>query len=212
GKIDNSKSQSDGENQKENQDHIESRVGQAALYGIYYDDTEYDYLQHLKPIGEEGGGGSVFIEASPGKNQEKKKGGNLSLVKDEELINQESSKKEKKVSIVLPKEVLPSKEEIPIDHLDRSYIPDDLQGFQPDLDQNLREILEALENEAYVENDLSDDFFAALNDEGENDDDHEEGSDLYEDDRRSRTTGYSMTSSIMYRNDKLRLLDDQFEK
>ncbi|CAG8773460.1 13010_t:CDS:2, partial [Racocetra fulgida] len=35
----------------------------------------------------------------------------------------------------------------------------------------------------------------------------------YDDDMRSRITGnYSMSSSVMHRNDKLRLLDDQFEK
>ena len=35
----------------------------------------------------------------------------------------------------------------------------------------------------------------------------------HEDEKGSRTTGgYSMTSSIMFRNDKLRLLDEQFEK
>ncbi|CAG8528617.1 13545_t:CDS:2 [Acaulospora morrowiae] len=216
-----------GESRQKSQEQIESNVGQAALYGVYYDDTEYDYLQHLKPIGAEDVGGAVFIEAPTRKSEkekrEKKKGGDLSFVKDEKIINQksENTKKEKKVSIVLPEEVLPSKEEISIGYLDRSYIPDDLQGFQPDLDPSLQEVLEALEDEAYVENDLGDEYFAALNADGEyqkskrilkrNDDDHE-GSDLYEDDRKSRTTGYSMSSSVMYRNDKLRLLDEQFEK
>lgn len=26
-------------------------IGQASLYGVYYDDTNYDYMQHLRPIG-----------------------------------------------------------------------------------------------------------------------------------------------------------------
>lgn len=39
------------------------------MYGIYYDDTEYDYLQHLKPIGEDSE--ALFIEA-PAKNNNKK--------------------------------------------------------------------------------------------------------------------------------------------
>ena len=54
-----------------------SRVGQAALHGVYFDDTKYDYLQHLRPIGESEGE-AIFIEAS---KKEKKKGGNFELKK-----------------------------------------------------------------------------------------------------------------------------------
>lgn len=36
-------------------------IGEAAKYGIYYDDTEYDYTQHLKVIGEDPS--AVFIPA-----------------------------------------------------------------------------------------------------------------------------------------------------
>jgi len=36
-------------------------VGEAAKYGIYFDDTEYDYTQHLKVIGEDPS--AVFIPA-----------------------------------------------------------------------------------------------------------------------------------------------------
>ena len=113
----------------------------------------------------------------------------------------------------------------------------DIQGFQPDLDQRLRETLEALEDDAFLNNDLDDDFFAALNaennelyEEEEEDFDDKEVVDWElefkkfrrnanrmkkseEDDKRSRTTdGYSMTSSLMFRNDRLRLLDEQFEE
>ena len=28
-------------------------IGQAALYGIYYDDTEYDYMQHLRAVNDD---------------------------------------------------------------------------------------------------------------------------------------------------------------
>ncbi|CAG8464696.1 21832_t:CDS:2 [Dentiscutata erythropus] len=162
------------------------------------------------------------------------------IVPTEMVSNQESgtSRKDKKVTIVLPNEVLPSREEMPIGLFSQSYIPDDIQGFQPDLDPRLRETLEALDDDAYIENDLDDDFFSALNTEElpeEQDYEEEETEesnwqtefqkfqkskkrvekdiDEYSDDMRSRTTGnYSMSSSIMHRNDKLRLLDDQFEK
>ncbi|CAG8464715.1 21833_t:CDS:2 [Dentiscutata erythropus] len=58
----------DDQNQK--QADIESCIGQAALYGVYFDDTNYDYLQHLKSFGEEEG--AIFIEAQS-KDKEKKK-------------------------------------------------------------------------------------------------------------------------------------------
>ena len=28
-------------------------IGEAALYGIYYDDTEYDYMQHLRSVDDD---------------------------------------------------------------------------------------------------------------------------------------------------------------
>ncbi|CAG8795116.1 23104_t:CDS:2, partial [Dentiscutata erythropus] len=115
-------------------------------------------------------------------------------------INLIKNKKDRKVKIVLPEEVLPSKDEIPFDQLDFSSFP---EGFQPDMDPRLRETLEALEDDEYVEDDI-DDYFEKLNNKEKDDDD--------ENDKRSRTTGYSLTSSIMFRNEKLRLLDDQFEK
>jgi protein LTV1 len=37
--------------------------GEAAEYGIYFDDTTYDYMQHLRDIGE-GGGEAHFLEAA----------------------------------------------------------------------------------------------------------------------------------------------------
>ncbi|CAB4403932.1 unnamed protein product [Rhizophagus irregularis] len=234
----------DFDDYQRSQKEIESRVGQAALYGVYFDDTEYDYLQHLKQIGENEGE-AVFVDAS---KKEKKTVGNFELKKslksDDNKDVLVSSKKDRKVKISLPEEVLPSKEELPVGFLNQSAIPEDIQGFQPDMDPKLRETLEALEDGAYINDDLDDDFFAALNaediefyEEEEEDSEHDEkeaenweleykkfrknknrekesdDDDDDDDDKRSRTTGgYSMTSSIMFRNDKLRLLDEQFEK
>ena len=39
------------------------------MYGIYFDDAEYNYMQHLKPIGAEAG--AVFIEAPARKEKTK---------------------------------------------------------------------------------------------------------------------------------------------
>ncbi|EEB89687.1 hypothetical protein MPER_12190 [Moniliophthora perniciosa FA553] len=104
----------------------ESRAGEAALYGIYYDDTEYDYMQHLRPIGiQEEGVESVLIEApqKAKKTQEAKQGAGITLRDD------------------LPAE--------------------------PDMDPHLRQVLEALEDDAFVDDGLEDDFFVDLVQEGE---------------------------------------------
>lgn len=39
----------------------EERAGEAAKYGIFFDDRQYDYTQHLKPIGQTPG--AVFVAA-----------------------------------------------------------------------------------------------------------------------------------------------------
>ena len=47
--------------QKLNKDQVRDNEGMAAQYGIFYDDSKYDYMQHLKPIGTSQDG--VFISA-----------------------------------------------------------------------------------------------------------------------------------------------------
>ena len=116
-------------------------------------------------------------------------------------------------------------------------------GFDPTMDPALREVLEALEDEEYVEEDLEDGFFGALGSDQipdayqelvqkaqeeqaswnaehdlyrtqytDSDDEFDASSE--EQDRKSRyaPSNFSMTSSAMFRNDKLTLLDDQFDK
>jgi len=50
--------------------NIRENEGEAAEYGIYFDDTEYDYMQHLRTIGE--APEAVLLEA-PTKGKEKSK-------------------------------------------------------------------------------------------------------------------------------------------
>lgn len=102
---------------------LRENEGYAAQYGIFYDDSKYDYLQHLKPMGQEGG---VFIEATV------KKAGKPRL---EDLLRDN-----------LPSE---STRKVALDETEN--IPEDLRGFNPDMDPRLREVLEALEDEAYLE-------------------------------------------------------------
>lgn len=65
----------------------------------------------------------------------------------------------------LPANVLPSSVEMNVGVMNQSTGLDG--GLQPDMDPRLREVLEALSDEEYVENDLDDDFFEALNAEGD---------------------------------------------
>lgn len=132
------------------------RIGQAAQYGIFFDDGEYDYTQHLKPIG---GGDAVFLEA-PSK-KEKPKTMNDSMLKDDDVHRDQKNPN----LFQLPSDVLPSNVEMSVGVMNQTTGLDG--GLQPDMDPRLREVLEALSDEEYVENDLEDDFFAELNADGE---------------------------------------------
>ncbi|CAG8472264.1 2048_t:CDS:2 [Paraglomus occultum] len=260
--------------QSDAQVDAENRIGQAALYGIYFDDAEYNYMQHLKPIGTEAG--AVFIEAPARKEKTKVfelllVGQNYSKEEEMEIIDMGTSLlasiEKKAAGVDLPPEVLPSSSEIPLDVINQPAIPDELQGLQPDMDPSLREVLEALEDDAYVDEDVGDDFFAQLQqanffadeeggafkkkkervmevdeddeDDEENENDEYDGGDISDndendrqrdawerefrkfqkrkeqvkdrsDDKQSRMTGYSMSSSAMFHLDDI--FDDFLEK
>ena len=59
-------------------------------------------------------------------------------------------------------------------------IPSELRGFQPDMNPHLRQTLEALDDDAFVQEGADDDFFAELMGDGERDDDQEEEFDFDE--------------------------------
>lgn len=232
----------------------DSHLGEAALYGVYYDDAEYNYMQHLKPVGmQEDGVDSILIEAPSRKKPQVQKAIDL---RD------------------LPQEALPSTSELPRTYESQQAIPESISGFQPDMDPHLRQVLEALEDDAFVEDELEDDFFDALVKDGERGDNEtvsfafeEDGyatedeerlddpdaswearfaqfrkqkegqSDEEEEDFQSETgdtvsdlpamsviggkrrrkgssdaTGYSMSSSSMFRTATLQTLDEQFDQ
>ncbi|KZT72926.1 LTV-domain-containing protein [Daedalea quercina L-15889] len=130
-------------------DKERANIGEAALYGVYFDDTDYDYIQHLRPVGiQEPGVDSILIEA-PVKT--KGKGRSKDPI---ELLD-------------LPPDALPSTSEVPRNYEAQQSIPSSIAGFQPDLDPHLRQTLEALEDDAFVDDDLDDDFFGELVEEGE---------------------------------------------
>ncbi|CAA7264749.1 unnamed protein product [Cyclocybe aegerita] len=234
-------------------------IGESSLYGIYYDDTEYDYMQHLRPVGvQEEGVDSVLIEAP---STSKQKG-----------------HQKPRINFDLPEGVLASTSELPRTFESQQAIPDSIAGFQPGMDAHLRQVLEALEDDAFVDDDLDDDFFGELVADGERGSDEEVGFEFREegineeksqntqsgsvdeswekrfaDFKKSRSalnnecrsddgfdseggdtvgtlpalsvvggkrrrkgtsdaSGYSMSSSSMYRNEALQTLDERFDQ
>ncbi|PWW78133.1 Low temperature viability protein [Tuber magnatum] len=112
------------------------------MHGVYYDDTEYDYMQHMRDINDE----QVYFVGV----QEKSSQGQ----------NKKRNKMRLEDALRLPQEVLPSEVEVKRSYQDMQDVPDALSGFQPDMDPRLREVLEALYDEAYVDND--EDVFGEL--------------------------------------------------
>ncbi|RDA87536.1 hypothetical protein CP532_1651 [Ophiocordyceps camponoti-leonardi (nom. inval.)] len=143
---------------------MRANEGEAASYGVFFDDSEYDYMQHLRDLNT-GGGEAVFVEsnstASKGKGKQK-----LSL---EEALR--SLDLEHKSTDVLDEEMLPSKNLTRVTYEAQQDVPDCIRGFQPDMDPRLREVLEALDDDAYVDDD--DDVFQTLARDGRELDDFE---------------------------------------
>lgn len=144
-------------------DATRANIGEASLYGVYFDDTDYDYMQHLRTAGlQEDGVESILIEAPS-----KPKG---------------NSKAKDPITLVdLPPEILPSAVEMPRNYEAQQAVPSSIAGFQPDMDPHLRQVLEALEDDAFVDDDLEDDFFGELVQEGERATDEELDFEFHED-------------------------------
>lgn len=135
---------------------IRDNEGEAANYGVYYDDTEYDYMQHIRALGT-GEGEAYFVEAPT-----------IKKTKGKEKVSLEDALRDSSLEdtgVVLDDEILPSKNLRKATYQSQQDVPDALAGFQPDMDPRLREVLEALEDEAYVDDD--DDIFGQLAEDGE---------------------------------------------
>ncbi|ORY71654.1 Low temperature viability protein [Pseudomassariella vexata] len=156
---------------------IRENEGEAAAHGVYFDDTEYDYMQHLRDLGTGTGGGDVvFVEADVAKDKGKGKQ-KQSLEDALRQIDLESADAKKRE--LLDEDFLPSKNLQRLTYQNQQEIPDIIRGFQPDMDPSLREVLEALEDEAYVDEE-DDDIFQQLTKEGRELEDFEFGQ--FEDD------------------------------
>ncbi|KAL2142075.1 hypothetical protein VTI28DRAFT_1588 [Corynascus sepedonium] len=158
---------------------IRDNEGEAANYGVYFDDTEYDYMQHLRDLGQ-GSGEAVFVEANPVGNKGKGKGKQGQSLEDAlrqlDLQNQSAD--------LLDEELLPSKNLQHLTYQAQQDVPDAIAGFQPDMDPRLREVLEALEDDAYVDEEGGDDIFQELAKDGKELDknEFEEAYDEFEED------------------------------
>ena len=137
---------------------IRDNEGEAAEYGVYFDDTDYDYMQHLRDLGNGAiNGESYFVEASVKRKGEKGKQ-KMSLedaLREASISDLEGQKVTTNSAAgkgpLLSEDVLPSKNLTETTYQDQQDVPNALAGFQPDMDPRLREILIALEDEAYVD-------------------------------------------------------------
>lgn len=134
---------------------IRRNEGEAANYGIYYDDSRYDYMQHLRELGT-GGGDAHFVEAKA----EKGKGKAMKLEDALRQISLDDSQSAYGSQFGDMRSTASSFIRKPT-YQDQQNVPDAIAGFQPDMDPRLREALEALEDEAYVDDD-DDDLFGEL--------------------------------------------------
>jgi protein LTV1 len=132
---------------------IRENEGEAANYGVYYDDSEYDYMQHLRDLNSSGGD-AVWVESSATGN----KGKGRQTQSLEEALRQMDL--EEKSNALLDQDLLPSKNLQRLNYQAQQNIPDSIAGLQPDMDPRLREVLEALDDDAYVEDE--DDIFQEL--------------------------------------------------
>jgi protein LTV1 len=139
--------------------------GEAAEYGIYFDDTKYDYMQHLRDIGD-GSGESHFVDSVPVKVQDKDKG-KAKTMRLEDALRELSVDDSQSLA---GSEMLStfSTSTRPRTYQNQQDVPDEIAGFQPDMDPRLREVLEALDDDAYVDDKDDEDIFGALAKEGRN--------------------------------------------
>jgi protein LTV1 len=143
---------------------IRANEGEAANYGVYFDDTEYDYMQHLRDLNS-GGGDVVFVESTATQNKGK---GKQKQSLEDALRKMDL---EPKSGDILDEEILPSKNLTRLTYQAQQDVPDAIAGFHPDMDPRLREVLEALEDDAYVDDD--EDVFQQLSKDGEELDDYD---------------------------------------
>ncbi|KAK8079246.1 hypothetical protein PG994_003053 [Apiospora phragmitis] len=127
--------------------NIRANEGEAATYGVYFDDTEP--RTRTSPRGKQK---ESLADALEGLS-----------VDDNGAVAQKKD--------LFDEEILPSKNLTRRTYQDMQDMPDVIAGLQPEMDPRLREVLEALEDEEYVDED--EDIFASLTKDGKELDDRE---------------------------------------
>ena len=135
---------------------VRDNEGEAAEHGIFFDDTEYDYMQHIRDLNAGSGDAETYFIEAATKMKDAKGKAKMSLedaLKGASLQEEgsESGAINNGGSHLLDSESLPSAYLKKSTYQDQQDVPDALAGFQPDMDPRLREVLEALEDEAYVD-------------------------------------------------------------
>ncbi len=200
-------------NETDQQEAKRKRLEEQQKFGIYYED-DYDYLQHLREVDD---------DETEMEEMKVTKVGSVLIKEDDEVDEKDSRLK-------LPSSVFASKYEEDVGYFNQAAPDHDPKiGWDPDIVRILDEDPNVdFEDE---DNELEDDFFIKANDEsakirGTNDDEtsdvdsncdkehyyyNNDFDDEKEFDKKSRFSNYSMTSSVIRRNEALKHLDEHFE-
>ncbi|KCV69121.1 hypothetical protein H696_04537 [Fonticula alba] len=145
--------------------------GEAAKYGIFFDDRDYNYMQHLRPM--VGGPGAVFI-AAKGAEPTRVRGDGGFTLRDSAAPGSGGDRaaltRAEVERLNLPSDILPaSYSAVEYAKTRGAFVPElgtygklgSVGGPRPDLSEDILEVLEALDDEEYlVDGDFEDDFFA----------------------------------------------------
>ncbi|XP_033645205.1 protein LTV1 homolog [Asterias rubens] len=202
-------------------EELEKQKSQEREFGVFYDD-DYNYLQHLKDANP----AVVWSEPTPSSTQQPQVPVNVQVPPQVSKLG-------------LPSDVFPSETEEKVGLLNKAA---PVYGPRLDLDPDLVAAMDEDFDFEDPDNELEDDFILIAQDEtdhskpsdgkgdgSESDDDEDYLTDELEDsddegnpnydqktylseETKTQFTNYSITSSVMRRNDGLTLLDDRFEK
>ena len=166
-----SKTRQRGDLEEEFGMNVRPNEGEAAQHGIFFDDTQYDYMQHMRDLGA-GEGPVAWVEASAPPQRAKRKQKLEDALRDIDLESesgrfvdaQSVGTQSSAARSLLPEEILPSEFVRKRTYQDQQDVPDEIAGLQPDMDPELREALRALDDEEYVDDD--EDLFGQLVEDG----------------------------------------------
>ncbi|XP_055060284.2 protein LTV1 homolog [Misgurnus anguillicaudatus] len=216
---------------------VDKRKDEQRKFGVFFDD-DYDYLQHLKDVSQT----TELISAPNVRRDARLRMPELEDDDDEDNEELEGDDARVPASITLPSSVFATEFEEEVGLLNKAApISGPRLDMDPDIvaalddDFNFEDPENMLDDDFVIkandimgEGDDDDDEWEDTDDEDDDEDeekDYDSAGGLSENDEdrlrefmfmdcetKSRFTEYSMTSSVMRRNEQLTLLDDRFEK